>query len=255
MEVKKYLSRIGVDGDNIPAPGYELLKMLQYNHVLTVPYENLDIISGKALSLELEDVYKKVVTDGRGGYCFELNRLFEWLLCELRFKTESYSARFWRGESGIPQRRHRVIAAFIEGKTYISDVGIGSPAPRIPLLLEEGTVQEFFGESYRFERDSEFGWVLYELSHGEWRRYFSFTEDKAQEIDFVMPSFYCEKHPDSKFNKSLMVAIKTAEGRKSIDGNVYKEFVGNKLSLIKENISDKRLSEILKSEFGLTVKK
>ena len=253
MDIKRYFSRIGLPANTEQKPTYELLKKLQLAHITSVPYENLDIIDGKPLSLDVDDIYDKVVVRHRGGYCFEVNALFDRLLKELGFRTESYFARFWRGESGIPHRRHRVIAVFIDGKTYIADVGIGSAAPRIPLLLEEGAVQEYFGEAYRFERDADFGWVLYEFTHGEWKKYFSFTEDKQLDIDFVMPSFYCEKHPDSKFNKAVMVAMKTENGRKSVDGSVYKNFVGKELSYIEENMSSERVSEILKNEFGLEI--
>lgn len=251
MDVKRYFERIGLSRNTEVFYDYDFLKKLQLHHVLSVPYENLDIIDGKPISLELEKIYEKVVINRRGGYCFELNCLLDGLLRELGFVTESYFARFWRGENGVPLRRHRVICVFLENAKYIMDVGIGSVAPRIPLILEEGIVQEYFGESYRFERDELFGWVLYELNRGEWQKYFSFTEEKQLENDFITTSFYCEKHPDSKFNKNAMVAMKTPSGRIAIDGNVYKEFVDRELSYIEENVDSKRKNEILLEKFGI----
>ena len=251
MDVLKYLERIGVPQNADLQPTYALLEQLQLAHITSVPYENIDIIHGVPLSLDCDALYDKIVVRHRGGYCFELNCLFEKLLKSLGYSTVSYFARFWRGESGVPLRRHRVIAAFVEGKTYIADVGIGSQAPRIPLLLEEGLVQEYFGESYRFERDDTFGWVLYELRGGEWQKYFSFTEEVQLENDFVAISYYCEHHPDSKFNKAYMVAMKTEEGRRSVDGNVYKEFLGTELVCLEENMSAARTAEVLENRFGL----
>ena len=251
MDIKKYFDRIGFPCDTEISYTYEFLKKLQLAHVLSVPYENLDIIDCKPISLELDKIYEKVVINHRGGYCFELNCLFEGLLKKFGFVTESYFARFWRGESGIPLRRHRVIAVFLGDEKYIMDVGIGAVAPRIPLILKEGVVQEYFGESYRFERDGLFGWVLYELYHGEWQKYFSFTEEKQLDNDFIATSFYCEKHPDSKFNKNVMVAIKTDKGRKSIDGNVYKEFIGSRLDYIEENITSEGINKVLLDKFGI----
>ncbi len=251
MEIKKYLLRIGLSPD-MPIPHTcGSLKMLQEAHIYSVPYENLDVIDGVPVSLQREDIYAKVVDRHRGGFCFELNSLFEWLLSELGFKTESYFSRFWRGEVGIPLRRHRVIAVFLDGETYILDVGIGAVAPRVPLLLKAGLVQECFGESYRFEFEDKFGWVLYELHHGEWKRYFSFTTEPTVENDYTAISYYCEKHPDSKFNKSFMVAMKNREGRKSVDGNIYKEFKGRELVKIEENMTADRTNEIFEKEFGL----
>ena len=251
MDTKSYLERIGIVREALPAPSYDWLRELQLSHIYSVPYENIDIIEGVPLSLDTDALYEKVVERGRGGYCFELNSLFEKLLASLGFNTVSYFARFWRGEEGIPQRRHRVIAVFLDGKTYIADVGIGSPAPRIPLLLREGLVQEYFGESYRFERDEKFGWVLYELRHGEWQKYFSFTKDPQLDLDFEAISYYCEHHPKSKFNKGYIVALKTPEGRKCVDGDTYKVFVGSELSYIEEEMSDERRREIFEKEFGI----
>ncbi len=254
MNTKAYLNRIGLNENDIEL-SYEFLSLLQYAHVTSVPYENLDIIDGIPLSLEVDDIFDKVVTSGRGGYCFELNSLFSALLCELGFHTRSFFARFLRGESTLPIRRHRLIGAECEGKLYICDVGMGQGAPRHPLLLCEGVVQEQFGESYKFERDDLHGWILYDLHEGEWRKFCSFTEELQTDADFVPTSFYCEKHPASPFNKTAMVAIKTPDGRKAINDRDFKIFCGNQLVYIEEGITDERFCEILKSEFGIDRRK
>ncbi|NLB43456.1 MAG: arylamine N-acetyltransferase, partial [Clostridiales bacterium] len=76
--VEGYLERIGYQGplDN----SYKTLAALQEAHLKAVPYENLDIIYGIPLSLEIPDLYHKIVIQRRGGYCFESNALFRWLL-------------------------------------------------------------------------------------------------------------------------------------------------------------------------------
>ena len=89
------------------------------------------------------------------------------------------------------------------------------------------------------------------MRKGEWSRYFSFTEDAALDIDFIQPSFYCEMHPDSPFNKTIIAAIKTPVGRKSIDGRTYKEFIGDEMVYIEENCDSDRLSEIFREHFGI----
>ncbi|MBQ7336781.1 MAG: arylamine N-acetyltransferase [Clostridia bacterium] len=251
MDVIKYLERIGLHCDDIQAPSYDFLKRLQLAHLYSVPYENLDIISGIPISLDLNNLYDKIVVRQRGGFCFELNCLFDHFLKELGFHTKSYFARFWRDEPGIPIRRHRVIEVSLNEKAYICDVGIGAIAPRIPLLLSEGTVQEYFGESYRFECDANFGWVLYELRHGEWQKYFSFTTEMQTDDDFNAISYYCATHADSKFNKNAIVAIKSETGRKTIDGDQYKEFIGHELVHSEENLSLEREAYILKHTFGI----
>ena len=102
------------------------------------PYENLDIIRGIPLSLDVDDLYKKVVEEGKGGFCFELNGLFAWLLRELGYGVTEYAARYLRGEKEIPMRRHRVMKVVALDGVWCCDVGIGEVCPRYPVRLIEG---------------------------------------------------------------------------------------------------------------------
>ncbi len=253
MDSKAYLCRIGMQ--NAPELSYAFLKELQQRHICTVPYENLDILNHIPLSLDSEDLYEKIVLRHRGGYCFELNGAVSALLKSIGFSVTNYMARFLKGETEIPVRRHRVVAAECEGKTYIVEVGIGQYAPRIPLLLEAGVVQNDGLTNYKFEQEPFYGWVLYEEKDGEWKRYYAFTEEVQLDIDFIHPSFYCEKHPDSPFHQAEMVAIKTPTGRKAINGRDYKVFEGDALTFLEEGVSDERLYEILRTEFFIEWKK
>jgi len=252
MNVEKYLERIGISPSDVGQPDLALLGRLELAHILSVPYENLDIIRNIPLSLEENALFDKIVTRRRGGLCFELNTLFDKLLTSLGFKTESYFPRFWRGETGVPIPRHRVIAVRLSGERYLVDVGIGSAAPRFPLLLRDGLVQEGYGESYLLKRDERFGRMLYESKNGEWQKYFSFTEECFLDADFVPTLFWCERHTESKFNKALMVSLKTPDGRITLDGSTFKVFVGTELSHIEEGLSHGRICEYLRERFGMS---
>ena len=103
MDRNAYLERIGFDG---PADATaETLARLQEAHCRAVPYENFDILDGRPISLELPDLYRKVVAERRGGYCFELNGLFAWLLRELGFDVVEHFARYLRDEPPLPMPR------------------------------------------------------------------------------------------------------------------------------------------------------
>ncbi len=245
-----FFERIGISPDTKIEKNDEFLRLVQYNSVLNIAYENLDILDKKPLSLDAQSLFEKIVLNKRGGYCFEVNALLSWFFKENGFEVTDYFARFLRGEKEIPMRRHRILTVKCDDGVYFCDIGIGQIAPRYPVKLEEGIVQEQFGESYKFEKD-ERGYVLYDLYKGTWREFISFTEDIAYEIDFVQPSFYCEAHPDSVFNKAPMLAIKTPEGRKTIDGRTYKVFMGDTLSHIEEGISYERFCELLSYDFKI----
>ena len=248
MKVEKYFKRIGLEMPETIVPDGELLKKLHFAHCTTVPYENLDIIRGIPLRLDDEGLYRKVVEEGKGGYCFELNGLFAWLLRELGYKVTEYASRYLRGESSIPMRRHRVLRVEATDGVYCADVGIGEVCPRYPLKLVEGLEQPQFDECYRFDKDEFLGWVLMDLYKGQWRQFYSFTEEPQLPQDYVALSCYCEKHPDSPFIHAEMFSLKTATGRITLDGNVYKEFKDGEVT-VKELSEDEMPAAYAK--FGL----
>ena len=250
--VQRFFARIGMDTETPATPDLELLTKIQSACVTSIAYENLDILEGRPLDLSPEALFDKIVTRGRGGYCFELNGLLTHMLREIGYSVTERFARYLRGEKDIPMRRHRVTVVSLPEGDYMCDIGVGEVAPRLPLKIERGLVQHQNGETYKFERDDRHGWVLWDQYRGQWREYICFSDDEALNVDFVQPSFYCEKHPDSIFNKEPMLAIKTLDGRRTLDGRVYKEFCGTELKHIEENISDARMDELLCSAFRLT---
>jgi len=252
-KIRAFFSRIGMDENTPVHLNPVFLGRVQTACVTHIAYENLDILSGKPLKLDADNLYEKIVESGRGGYCFELNGLLTGMLSEMGFSVSERFARFLRGEKEIPMRRHRVtVVSFADGD-YFMGIGVGQIAPRLPIKMEEHLVQTQNGETYRFERDARHGWVLWELYHGVWREYLAIPDEIAYPIDFVQPSFFCEKHPGSVFNKQYMIAIKTENGRKTVDGSTFKVFEGETLKEIRENLTESEITEILKNEFFLRV--
>lgn len=251
-KISRFFQRIGMDPSTPVEMTVNFLGKVQLNCVLNIAYENLDILEKKPLVLTPEALYDKIVTRGRGGYCFELNGLLTCMFREMGFSVSERFARFLLGEPEVPMRRHRVTIVHMADGDYLCDIGVGLVAPRLPLRIEENTVQEQNGESYRFTRDERHGWILWELHHRQWREYICFNNDCAFDVDFLQPSFFCENHPDSPFNKEYMLAIKTETGRRTIDGRCYKVFEGETLVHIEEDISDERLHSLFAGEFRLT---
>lgn len=248
MDVKAYFHRIGLELPEDLTPNSALLRQLHLAHCTTVPYENLDMIRGIPTSLEEDALFHKIVEEGRGGLCFELNGSFGNLLRALGYQVTDYAARYLRGESTLPMRRHRVLKVEATDGTWLCDVGIGEVCQREPVRLEEGLVQEQFGETYKLEKEEFLGWVLWDLYKGSWRKFYSFTEEPQLEVDYIAPNFYCEQHPESPFNKKEMFAVKTLEGRKTLDGNLYKEFCNG--SVTAKELTDAQMPEAY-AVFGL----
>lgn len=202
----QYLSRIGMQAPETPDLAY--LSRLQMAHMSHIPFENLDIMDGKPLSLDREVLYEKIVRKRRGGVCSELNTLYNWLLESLGFDVVSYNSRITGAAAPIQSRSHRIIGVRLDGKTYLTDVGYNFEHHRIPLLLKAGLVQDDGECKYRLEPDDFFGWILWQYRPGEgWRKKLGFTEEPQIDLDFVPPTFFAQYHPDSRINKSLKVSL------------------------------------------------
>ncbi|MGI2294750.1 arylamine N-acetyltransferase family protein [Paenibacillus sp. GXUN7292] len=248
-QIDAYLQRIGYSG---PLDGSETtLFALQDCHLHTVPYENLDILDGVPLSLEISDLYDKIVVRRRGGYCFELNALFGWLLRELGYKVTDLFARFWRDEPNTPpKRRHHVIMVELNDEKYLCDVGVGGIVPRTPVLMEELKECQQGDECYRLERDAYFGWVLCELKHGQWSRIYSFTEEPQLAKDYYMASYWCEHAPDSIFTQVKMAAVRTREGRNTIAGDQFRIFTDQGVDTFTPS-TEEEYKDALRTYFGI----
>ena len=250
----EYLKRIGVSPDAPLFTDLETLKMLQYSHVTHVPYENLDVLSGTPIRLDTDSLFDKIVRRNRGGYCFELNGLFNALLVSMGFETQNLFARFLRGSAGgIPMRRHRVMRVFLPEGEFVTDVGTGSKAPRFPVKIEENAVSEQFGEKYRFIKNDVFGWVLQDLSEttGEFADMFAFRDETAFEVDYTAASFWCEKHPESPFAAKEMLSLKTQTGRITLDGSVFRIFDGAAVTV--RELSDGEKAGVIRDYFNISI--
>lgn len=226
MDVKKYLARIGVD--HVPAPTVDTLSLLQSAHLMHVPYENMDILLGRPIVLEEQALFEKIVLKNRGGYCFELNELFGRLLRALGYGVTDLFGRFLKGESEIPMRRHHVLLVDVPGETdrFVCDVGVGSGSPTWPvrLVLHEEQPQAD-GGLYRFNADPFLSFVLEENKRGLWGPVYSFTLEPQLPVDFAAASFFCEKSPESIFNKEEMLSLRRpGGGRITLDGSAFRVF-------------------------------
>ncbi len=252
-QIEASFRRIGMDCPAFPIlPTAELLSEIQYRFAAAVPYENLDILAGIPLSLEEADLYDKIVVRHRGGYCFEVNGFLTAWLRSMGYDVTEYMARFLRGETDIPMRRHRVLVVTCADKSrYVVDAGIGQNAFRRPIPFAEGAEITTNGETYRLVKRDFYGWVIEDWHKGQWRPFYSFTEEVQLNLDYVMPSFWCEKHPDSPFTKGNMLSLKTDTGRVTLDGNTFRRFDND--TVTETELTDGEIPAILRDEFGIEV--
>ena len=253
-QIEKYFQRIKYTGTTEKT--LENLTLLQKGHLYNIPYETLDQMNGVPLSLDEQDLFDKIILGNRGGYCFETQGLLYYLLTSLGYDVVQYAGRFMNEPEVIQMRRHRILVVTLQGKRYLCDVGMRAETSRVPLELTDSLVQTDGVGEYRFEWDDFYGHVLYQkLPDKQWKPLYAFTEEVQIDDDFVMPSFYCEKHPDSPFNKVMKIAIYTPHSNLNIVDNEYKVYRMGRC--VEERIisDEKDARKTLEDCFGIVVPK
>lgn len=203
-DLTKYLDRINLEGCTTDLEG---LTNLQIHHKENIPFENLDVVVGRKISLEYPDLFDKLISKKRGGYCFELNTLYFELLKTLGFSPRPVLGRVWLSNPmTTPPRNHLAHLLDLDGKTYITDVGFGGLISRIPLDIHvsdrvndgDGMVRiiPFSKQQFMIQRETENGWA----------DQYSFENLLISQEDIVISNHYMSTHPNSHFtNISLSV--------------------------------------------------
>lgn len=253
LQIQQYLHKLQLDNLQ-PAADLATLKKLQDAHLKFIPYENFDCLNGRITSLDHEDMFNKMILHNRGGICFELNGLYNWLLESLGYDVVSYAGRFIDKIKTYQLRRHRTMCVNINGIRYITDVGVNSESPRIPLELVENKIQSDGISQYKYTRDEFWGWLLWQKEKGKpWKRMLGFTEEEQLEKDFQMASFWCDAHPDSPFNKNKNLSIFREDCNITIRSNFLKFYLGGRVKYRYRIHNGAELKEILWEYFGINV--
>ena len=131
-----YLRRLGFAAP--PPPTLDTLRQLQPRHTAAFAFESLSTLLHRPVPIDLPSLERKILHDGRGGYCFELNRLYLALLRQLGFEARGITARVLLGrpEDAWTARTHFLALVTIDGVPLISDVGFGGMTPTGPLRLD-----------------------------------------------------------------------------------------------------------------------
>lgn len=211
----EYLARIGFiqqDSEN----AVERFIRLHRCHSLTIPFENFNPFCRIPVSLNLDDIFEKVIHHHRGGYCFELNFLFQELLKDFGYETRSIFCRPFSGEGVKLPLTHRLTLVYLDKKTWVADVGLGGNGWIDPLLLEPDIEQTQWNRTYRIIKDDTQGYLVQIKSGDTYRNGVAFSTTPAEESDFIMSNHYTSSHPDSPFVNRIMCTLPTPSGRYTI---------------------------------------
>ncbi|CAG5895867.1 unnamed protein product [Menidia menidia] len=265
MDVEKYLRRIGFGG-SAAEPSLELLRSVHSCHLLSVPFEDLTVHSGGRVQLSLPELFHKIVNQRRGGFCFENNSLFSWLLMELGFQVTVLSGQVKNSLTGLygPPHDHVIMMVHLEGRRWLCDVGFGVPGFRVPLSLDTGGLQEQGHRVYRIRKSTEMHFMEWQKEEnrgeaGDWTEIYKFTLEPRRLEDFTEMCQYHQSSPSSIFFcKSLCTVLKpygrlTYIGRKLTTTRFPSEATGGVLETSTRDLTDEEIPHVLAEEFGIVL--
>ncbi|PVY38033.1 arylamine N-acetyltransferase family protein [Pontibacter virosus] len=221
MNYTAYLERIGYIGELQPT--LEVLQRLQKRHLLSVPFENLDIHNGVLIELDVEKIFDKVMLQKRGGFCYELNGLYFELLSALGFDVRRISAKVYSSNDGTysPEYDHLALLVTIAGEEYLTDVGFGEFSFE-PLKIELNKVQADARGNYVFDRYDESYFRVSRVENGEIRPKYIFRKEERTFEDFSGMCHFHQTDPRSHFRQRSMITIPTEQGRITLTENKLK---------------------------------
>ena len=213
MNVDRYFARIGYTGP--PTATHRTLAAIHRQHMLTVPFENLDIPLGRRISLSPEALWNKMIVERRGGFCYELNTLFGHLLQALGYRVEFLSARVWNGSQWGPDKDHMALRVEADAGSWLADVGFGESF-LVPLRLESDLVQEAGFTSFRLLKDDD-GWIMQaQRDPDQWDHGYRFTLESHAPESFREMCNYQQTSPDTTFTQRVVCSRATLRGRVSV---------------------------------------
>lgn len=220
MNTQAYLKRINFT-DPLKADKATLFQLHQA-HLYNIPFEDLSIHYDIPIILKEKNLYEKIVTGNRGGFCYELNGLFNELLKAIGFNTTIISAKVINKEGKVgPPFDHAALIVDLE-KRWLVDVGYGGDSFVHPKELKLEVVQKDIHDYYKFTAVSENEWLLMHSADGENFKGQYVLDFEAQTLENFKPE--CDRkqtQPDSHFMMNFICTKATPRGRLSIMNNQF----------------------------------
>jgi N-hydroxyarylamine O-acetyltransferase len=214
LDLDAYLERIGWGGAS--APTFGTLSGLLHAHMSRIPFENLDVLLGRPVRLDLPGLQRKLVHAGRGGYCFEHATLLGAALEALGFEVARHSARVTLiAPRTASPRTHMFLTVRLAEGTFVVDPGFGTLAPLVPVPLVEGALAQAGRESHWMSRDGPW-WLLRARDGDRIVDAWASTLEEDHAIDFEMANHYTATHPGSAFVNRITLRALTGDGRVTV---------------------------------------
>ena len=243
MQLDSYLTRIHYTGPRTVTAA--TLHQLHRAHLFAIPYENLDIHLGRALTLDLAHIYQKIVEEERGGWCYEMNGLFAWALGELGFTVTLLGSSVGRPAQGVAGDLDHLILRVDLEEPWLVDVGFGNGLLE-PLPLTPGSYQQGFLH-FQLEQQAN-SWYLHNHPHGG--SGYGFTLLPRHLSGFAVRCHELQTSPESGFVRTTVCHRFTTEGIATLRGAIFKQVTAQGSS-VEEITTLACYQAVLQQRFGL----
>ena len=254
MDLEAYFERVGHHGPRNCS--VETLQALTRAHTEAIPFETIDVLLRRPIDLASGQLFEKLVRQGRGGYCFEQNGLFMAVLESLGFRVRPLRAgvRLDQPDRGIAVgHTHLVLAVEVDGRRWLTDVGVGSTSLTAALQWVDGIVQPTPHDERRLQREGG-RWFHQIRRAGEWLDIYDFSELPMPLPDQLIASWYTSTHPASSFQRELIVARALPDGgRASLRGRELVRRSASGHALARTLNDAEALEHALREVFGLVL--
>jgi len=243
MKLDAYLRRIHYTGAHTVSEA--TLCALHRAHLLAIPYENLDIHLGRRLTLDLAQIYHKLVEEERGGWCYEMNGLFAWALRTLGFRVTLLGSSVGRPAAGSNGDFDHLLLRVDLARPWLADVGFGNGFFE-PLPLLAGAYHQGF-RHYQLDEEGDH-WYFHNDEHGG--PGYGFTLLPRQFASFSARCHTLQSAPDSGFVQKTVCHRFTPDGFITLRGAIYQQY--NAAGVEKEVIDQAaRYRAVMEEHFGL----
>lgn len=211
-DLDAYFKRTGYAGSRTPS--LQTLHAITRAHTQAIPFENIDVLLGRGVSLAPDTVFDKLVRQRRGGYCFEQNGLLLQVLCQLGFRARALGARVRLripDHAQLPRRTHMLIEVMLDDARWLTDVGIGAASLTRALRLAAQVEQLTPHDRRRLLRRGR-DWFHQLWRDGAWIDVYQFTLDDFPPVDQDVANWYTSTHPGDTFSNELMGALARPDG-------------------------------------------
>ncbi|NKC01700.1 MAG: acetyltransferase [Pseudomonadales bacterium] len=248
MDLTAYLERIEFSGT--PAVDLATLKTVHHQHLLHIPYENIDVQLGSPLDFDMQRIFNKLVTANRGGWCYEMNGLLGWALQEIGFEVTRMCGGVMREFAGDEQiGNHLILEVNLNGDRWLADVGLGDGI-RQPIPIAKGSHTQQ-GLSYKLATMPDGFWRFSNHQHSNVKS-FDFMHQPANEEQLAQRCQWLQTDPQSPFMMALIIQRFTPETIEVQLGKMHTTIRAEGKQTTEIN-SLEAMQEHLQTTFGLSV--